>query len=173
MRIRRAVKLAETLRECAELERRIGGFYEQFAEIGHADPSVERFWRTMAEEEREHARALDELADTLGPASPRHPFDRSAVAQLRGYLTGTGRLLGEVTLDDAFQAALDLESLELHGVYERLVAFLDQRPEVPEEALRTCLTRLGPHRGSLPEMIDRFARRPSLRARVAISPKHA
>ena len=162
-----SVKLTETLRECAELERRIAGFYEQFASLWSDPPEVRAFWEIMAREELGHAAALEELADEIAGLPPRGRLDRSALAQLRGYVTGRGRIVGEISLDDAFRTALDLESLELDRVYRLLIDVATRGSHPRKDAFERTLSKIGPHKHSLLEMIERHALAEDLRKEVA------
>jgi rubrerythrin len=147
------VQLAETLRECAALERRIASFYRQFAEAWAEDEELGPFWIALADEEIAHAKLLEDLATRLEPESPRSPLDRAALAELRGYVTDRARILGPVTLDEALRATLDLEALELDRLYAALLALAREKPALPPEVLEEARLRLGPHRVPVAEVV--------------------
>jgi rubrerythrin len=159
------MKLADTLRECAGLERRIAGFYQQFAELWREDEELAHVWQWMADEELGHAYALETAALRIDPTRRRERIDREALAQLRGYVVGTGRIIGAISLDDAFRTALELETLELHRIYLQILNRLGDDPAL-EKTLRDCLAKLGPHEAPLLETIERRTSVPELRARV-------
>ncbi|MGH7819875.1 MAG: ferritin family protein [Candidatus Binatia bacterium] len=161
------MKLSNTLEECADLERRIAGFYEQFASLWSEQREVAEMWQAMAAEERGHAAALEELASHLAPSRRRGYVDREAIAQLRGYVTGTGRIVGTISLDEAFRIALDLESFELHQVYLQVIELARQEPTLPARALAECLARLGPHEAPLLALIEGLAEEEELRERAS------
>jgi rubrerythrin len=151
------VKLAETLRECAALERRIASFYREFAQAWSKDEELGPFWLALADEEIAHAKLLEDLASRLEPESPQSPIDRAALAELRGYVTGRARILGPITLDEALRATLDLEALELDRLYTALVALAREKPALPADVLEQTRLRLGPHRVPVADVVARRA----------------
>ena len=59
------MRLVDLLRQCAELEIRIGELYQDFAARWHADSGLAWFWTEMAAEERQHASLLSAAALAL------------------------------------------------------------------------------------------------------------
>jgi rubrerythrin len=116
------VRLADLLRECAELESRIGELYQGFAARWHADRDLASFWTEMASAERQHASLLSAAA-ALAIEKPERleAIDATSLASIRGFVRALTSWPAPTNVDDALKTALELEELELDRVYAELL----------------------------------------------------
>ncbi len=104
-------------------ERAAEDFYNGLAgKFGH-EAAVSAFWKTMASDEREHVRILENIRKTLTPAqlaAPADPFIFQTAAE--NARVRIGDVLGLVrNLNDAYVLAHLWENSEVNRVFEFLV----------------------------------------------------
>lgn len=148
------MKLSEALRQCAEVEKRIGEFYDRFAGIWAQDEKIGPFWRGMADAERTHASVLEAAAEYAAGSDRREPVDPSAIAHIRGYVIGMTTLEHEVDLTEAFRLAVELEGLELDELYRSLIQLTGGDFLPVSATVKASLEEFGRHEEALFAMIE-------------------
>lgn len=149
-----SVRLVDFLRDCIELETRIGDLYERYASLWSSDPRVARFWAEMSFEERVHAAVLAACKRALEDNDRQEPIDRAGWAAVRGFVRALTTWAEPRSLDEALDTALNLEELELgriHGEILRLSGLTsegagiarDPSDERHVESLLTAIERHG------------------------------
>lgn len=153
--------LAETLRECAVLERQLAGIYEHFAGAWAEDAEASALWADLAREEYVHAKDFASvLRQHFGIPSPAHPAeDPDPAGAFRA------RILGPLTLDGALEATLDLELLEADLTRRKLRELSEDAPGATGRAVRTLLEMLSVHERLL-SAVDRLGTSPALREKA-------
>jgi hypothetical protein len=88
----------------------------------HENPALSWFWVEMAMEEKQHAGLLQFCRET-GTRCEVTPTDEQ-IQQLGGLFKdlGTRMSVANLTLDDAFDIAIAMESSEINEIYDHLVA---------------------------------------------------
>jgi hypothetical protein len=150
-----------------ELERKTMAIYATFSQRFAADAELGRFWFGMARHEAGHCGALmlvecllREDPDLGGEAKIR--FDMSTGARLRGLLAAYRReVKREVSLERAFEMAVDLEGSELEDV---VVDFLQvvRDPAWRDQAVKMLIHDMG----DMSYMIEKYTRNAALLARA-------
>lgn len=110
-----AATMWELLDRAAELERRVGALYAQFAEVFRHLPLVAAFWRELAGEERLHALIVGAAREVFPPTAPALPGGWSQqLEQIDKLLTRIeAGVSAELSLDQAFARAGEIEASEL------------------------------------------------------------
>lgn len=114
------------------LEVAAGRFYEGLAERFSHCPEVAGFWRIMAGEEACHENRLVQWRASLSAARLSRPAD-AQMLQMGENLLGTSveeLLDGVHNLDDAYEAAHDLESSETNTIFRFFLAEFSQDQRV-------------------------------------------
>jgi hypothetical protein len=158
------VRLVDLLRQCAELESRIGELYQAFAVRWHADSPLASFWSEMASAERQHASLLSTAAALALEKLERHEaVDPANFASIRGFVLALTSYPAPATVDEALRTALELEELELDRVHAELlrISGLESASSCVEE--RAAAEE---HVEQLLTMIERCATDEGLRRRV-------
>ena len=157
------MKISEAIRWCAAIERLVSEVYERFAE-SMPDAPLGALWRDLAGDEKIHESRLDEIARMpLGDEEDEY-FTRERFEALRE--TVLGHLRGEEhTIDGALAAALELETLEIENVYQRLFA-LTTRDSRMAGTLRAALGEIGRHQQKIVSAIREHAKDAALRTRA-------
>jgi len=163
----RRTTIREILDTAIELEKRTMALYVGFAKAFPRPEEVRNFWFTMARHEAGHCGALA-LVESVVESDPRVAaqtrvwFDPTTVTRLRSLLTAYLReARGGVTLERAFEMAIDLEASELEDVVVDMMKVL-KSPEWRERAIQLLLHDLG----DLSYMVERHTRNESLLARA-------
>jgi len=163
----RRTTIREILDTAIELEKRTMGLYVGFVRAFPRPEEVRNFWFTMARHEAGHCGALA-LVESVVESDPRVAaqtrvwFDPTTVTRLRSLLTAYLReARGGVTLERAFEMAIDLEASELEDVVVDMMKVL-KSPEWRERAIQLLLHDLG----DLAYMVERHTRNESLLARA-------
>ena len=158
------MRLSEVISYCAGIERTIAEIYQGFAERWPAPP-VGALWQRMATEEINHATILEHAACL--PAAERDD-PRLATATLLSLREAVCArfLTPQMSLDDAFATALDLEQLELDNVYRRLLALSSDDSRMSTK-FRSALSQVGRHEDTLLSAIEKHASDPELLERAA------
>jgi hypothetical protein len=109
----------------AEIERLVSKIYYRFSHLFLADPELRDFWWEMAKEEEQHACILQACRavienyedDKLDPK-----ISAARAGELREWLLAyLERGTAEISVDEAFRTALDIESSEIDAIYGQLV----------------------------------------------------
>jgi hypothetical protein len=156
------MKLANALRQCAEVERTIAQIYQSFA-TKWPDSPLASFWRAFAAEEIRHGQLLEEAADGT-PETREELIDAGRIAEIRGIVHGF-LAVPPSSMDDALGTALDLESLEVEHIYRRMMAVVGDLPHV-QGSVGKILREAAHHDEPLLDMIEDYAGDPALRIRV-------
>jgi rubrerythrin len=165
-RTRRAT-IREILDTAIELEKKTMALYVSFVKAFPRPEEVRNFWFGMARHEAGHCGVLA-LVETIVESDPRAAaktrvwFDPRTVTRLRSLLSAYLReVRGQVTLERAFEMALDLEASELEDVVVDMMKVV-KGPEWRERAIQLLIHDLG----DLSYMIERYTPNDSLLARA-------
>src|SRR5262245_58946447 len=164
-RARRAT-VREILDTAIELEKRTMALYVGFVRAFPRPQEVRNFWFTMARHEAGHCGALA-LVECIVESDPRAAktrvwFDPATVTRLRSLLGAYLReAAGRVTLERAFEMAIDIEASELEDLVVDLMKVV-KSPEWRERAIQLLIHDLG----DLSYMIERHTPNEGLLARA-------
>jgi rubrerythrin len=163
----RRVTIREVLDTAIELEKKTMALYVGFVKAFPKPPEVRNFWFTMARHEAGHCGAL-ELVESIVESDPRAAararvwFDPTTVTRLRSLLTAYLReSRAGVSLERAFEIAIDIESSELDDVVVDMMKVV-KSPEWHERAIQLLIHDLG----DLSFMVERFTKNETLLARA-------
>lgn len=144
------------LRRAARIEDLAGEIYDILARRSRGDRPLQRFWASMAADERKHAKKLATWRQLLEQSAKGKRIDLGGFDAAIRELERLGRDLrvraeAAKTIDDAFAIALALESSELDVIYTSLLQSspIARFPDLEE----TRRTELGRHREGLLEMV--------------------
>lgn len=124
-----AMTLAETFDLCQEIELRHAKLYATLSvRLGDVDERIARFWREMSAEEWQHhllvgfGRSL--CAQTFGLDGPAPQFTDVSIERISETLNEYEERVQakQVTLNDAFEIAIALETGESDAIYAELVS---------------------------------------------------
>ena len=163
--VRRAT-IREVLDTAIELEKKTMALYVGFAKLFPRPEEVRNFWFTMARHEAGHCGALSLVESVLESdptaAKTRVWFDPNTVTRLRSLLTAYLRVArAGVSLERAFEIAIDIESSELDDVDVDMMKVV-KSPEWHERAIQLLIHDLG----DLSFMVERFTKNEALLARA-------
>lgn len=122
-------------------------FYEELAQrFAHA-PQVAAFWQVMAEDEKDHIRLVELARSCLAPEQLAEPADPVMFHKAQDALRFSARAALERihNLNDAYEAASDLEYGEVNVVFQFIVLhYLDDkiREQLVEDYTERHLRRL-------------------------------
>ena len=164
-RARRA-KIREILDTAIELEKKTMALYVGFVKAFPRPEEVRTFWFTMARHEAGHCGALAlvecMLAADHRAAKARVWYEPATVTRLRSLLGAYLReATGRITLERAFEMAIDIEASELEDLVVDLMKVV-KRPEWRERAIQLLIHDLG----DLSYMIERHTPNDALLARA-------
>ena len=164
-RVRRAT-IREVLEIAIELEKKTMALYVHFVKAFPRPEEVRGFWFGMARHEAAHCGALALVESILesdhAAARTRLWFDPSTATRLRSLLAAYQReARGGVSLERAFEMAIDLEASELEDVVVDMMKVV-KSPEWRERAIQLLIHDLG----DLSYMIERHVRNEALLARA-------
>lgn len=159
--------IKDILRTAVDMEKKTMALYTRFARTFDAQEELRTFWFTMARHEAGHLGALALVESVLEsePALAENTkvwFDPSTVVRLRSLLSVYSREAGKgVSIERAFEMALDLEGSELEDVVVELLQV------VKEKALRDQAIKLLIHDLSdLSYMVEKFTKNEALLTRA-------
>lgn len=115
----------DPLERFAEIERLVGKVYFRFSHLFLHHRELRDFWWQMAMDEEQHASILlacreliENYADeTIDPSITKEKADQLKT-QLEGYL---GKGTPSITVEEAFRAALEIETSEIDVIYSKLL----------------------------------------------------
>ncbi len=125
--------LAETFDLCQEIELRHAKLYATLSvRLGEVDERIARFWQEMSAEEWQHhltvsfGRSL--CAQTFGLDRPAPQFADVSIERINEALSEYEERVHaeEVTLNEAFEIAIALETGESDTIYEELVSTIKE-----------------------------------------------
>ncbi len=166
LRARRAT-LREILDTAIELEKKTMALYVHFVKALPRPDEVRNFWFTMARHEAGHCGALALVeciveSDPKAAAKTRIWFEPATAIRLRSLL---GAYLREarsgVSLERAFEMAIDLEASELEDVVVDMMKVV-KNPEWRERGIQLLIHELG----DLSYMIEKYTPNEALLARA-------
>ena len=154
----RRVTVREVLDIAIELEKKTMALYVAFVQAFQKPGEVRNFWFHMARHEAGHCGALS-LVETIVESDPERGtrtkvwFDEATVTRLRSLLTAYLREVraGGVTVERAFEMAIDVESSELEDVVVDLLRVV-RSPRWHERAIHLLLHDLG----DLSYMVEKY-----------------
>jgi len=165
-----AVDAIRYLRQATRVEEIAAEIYGALSRRFASDPTLHRFWASMAEDERKHAKKLATWRRLLERTPPERRPDcedfsagirdlEALAAELRS------RARGVEDVEEAFSIALALESSELDVIYTRLLQSspIARFPDLDE----TRNSEIGRHHQALLEMVRARSKDPSNRTRAA------
>jgi len=165
-RARRAT-IREVLETAIELEKKTMALYVRFMQTFPRPEEVRNFWFNMARHEAGHCGALALVesmieSDPQRAAAARVWFDPKTVTRLRALLGAYLReARGGITLERAFEMAIDLEASELEDVVVDMMSVV-RSPRWRERAVQLLIHDLG----ELSYMIERHTKNEKLLARA-------
>lgn len=119
--------VSDIIREASRLETLAMGLYTRLAATFRQEPDLHRFWMSMARHEAGHVGALALVNALIEQAGDQLHFEveDSVVRQATDVIEALYReVAGPVSLDRAFEIAVELESLELEDLVLDLVHIL-------------------------------------------------
>ena len=125
----------DILDRCCDLETRSGALYRSFAAASRDQADLFALWTSMAREEDDHARILNDTRRRL-PTIDAWTMQVSArwdkvVHEVERKLSEAERLAGDAGADQQLKAALELEMTEIEPLRQMLVAVAKRRPLRP------------------------------------------
>ena len=164
-RARRAT-IREVLDIAIELEKKTMTLYVGFVKAFPRPDEVRNFWFGMARHEAAHCGALALVESILesdhAAARTRIWFDATTATRLRSLLSAYQReARGRVSLERAFEMAIDLEASELEDVVVDMMKVV-KSPEWRQRAIQLLIHDLG----DLSYMIERYTSNENLLARA-------
>jgi len=159
--------IKDILRTAVDMEKKTMALYTRFARAFEQQEELRTFWFAMARHEAGHLGALALVESMLEsePALAQNSkvwFDPATVVRLRSLLSAYSReVVKGVSIERAFEMAIDVESSELEDVVVELLQV------VKEKALRDQAVKLLIHDLSdLSYMVEKFTRNEALLARA-------
>ena len=156
----RRATIREVLDIAIELEKKTMALYVSFVQSFPRPEEVRNFWFSMARHEAGHCGALTLVesmieSDPSRAAATRVWFDEHTVARLRALLTAYLREVrtGDVSLERAFEMAIDVEGSELEDVVVDMLSVV-RSPRWRERAIQLLLHDLG----DLSYMVERYTK---------------
>ena len=157
----------EVLRIAVDLEKRTMQLYTRLANAFQGEEELRKFWFGMARHEAGHVGALALVESfltsdpTLAQAS-RVWFDPSTVVRLRSLLLAYGREAARgVSVERAFEMAIDVESSELEDVVMDLLQVVQEKM-LREQAVQLLIHDLS----DLSYMVEKFTHNEALLSRA-------
>ncbi len=147
----------EILRTAVNLEKKTMALYMQFTKMFEEQDELRKFWFGMARHEASHLGALALVAgvvenDPEMAESSKVWFDPSTVVRLRSLLSAYGREAErEISIDRAFEMAIDVEGSELEDVVVDLLRVVREQM-VREQAVKLLIHDLS----DLSYMVEKF-----------------
>jgi hypothetical protein len=122
-----AVAVGDIIAEASRLESLAMGLYTRLAAMFRDEPELHRFWMSMARHEAAHVGALALIDALLKQAGDelRFEVEDSAVREAAGVIEALHREAADpLSVDRAFEIAVELESLELEDLVLDLIHIL-------------------------------------------------
>jgi rubrerythrin len=163
----RRTTIREVLDAAIELEKKTMALYVGFVKTFPKPDEVRNFWFNMARHEAGHCGALALVegiieSDPRAAATARIWFDPTTVTRLRSLLGAYQREAREgLTLERAFEMAIDLEASELEDVVVDMMKVV-KNPEWRQRGIQLLIHELG----DLSYMIERYTPNEALLARA-------
>lgn len=170
----RRVTIHEVIGTAIELEKKTMALYVSFVKAFPKPEEVRNFWFSMARHEAGHCGALT-LVESIVETDPSRAeetrvwFDEATVRRLRSLLTAYLReVRGGVTLERAFEMALDVEGSELEDVVVDMLSVV-RSPRWRERAIQMLVHDIG----DLSYMVEKYTKNARLLSRAdALLEKH-
>jgi hypothetical protein len=157
------MKISEIIQHCAGIERVISEVYRMFA-MRWPEGRLGAFWNQLADEEFTHGRILDSVACLPAAERDDPSIDAAKLAAIRDFVEDRFPF-EQLSLDQAFDLALDLEELELDNIYRRLLA-VTSRDHRMAEACKRALGQVSRHEHKIGDMIATFSTDARLREKA-------
>lgn len=165
------MKLPRLIQRAARVEQTAAEIYDDLARRFRDDGVLRQLWKTMAADERRHAKKLStwrQLVElTASSEDPALPGFSRALDDIEALLRDLRARVGEVRdADDAFEIALTLESSEIDALYTELLRIspIARFPDLPD--LRKAET--GSHHVALCELVRARSRSEANRLMAAL-----
>ena len=171
----RRVTVREVLDIAIELEKKTMALYVAFMNAFPRPEEVRNFWFGMARHEAGHCGALA-LVESIVQSDPERGenakvwLDEATVSRLRALISAYAREVKteDVSLERAFEMAIDLESSELEDVVVEMLSLV-RSPRWRERAIQLLIHDLG----DLSYMVERYTKNDKLLKRAdAIIERH-
>jgi hypothetical protein len=164
----RRVTVREVLDTAIELEKKTMALYVSFVKAFPRPEEVRNFWFGMARHEAGHCGALT-LVESILLADPERGeqskvwLDDATVSRLRSLLAAYLREVktGGISLERAFEMAIDLEGSELEDVVVEMLSLV-RSPRWRERAIQLLIHDLG----VLSYMVERYTKNERLLKRA-------
>ena len=164
----RRVTVREVLDTAIELEKKTMALYVSFVKAFPRPDEVRNFWFGMARHEAGHCGALA-LVESIVQIDPERGEQSkvwladATVSRLRALLTAYlhEARSGTITLERAFEMAIDIESSELEDVVVDMLSLV-RSPRWRDRAIQLLIHDLG----DLSYMVERYSKNEALLARA-------
>src|SRR5262245_46993730 len=164
----RRVTVREVLDTAIELEKKTMALYVSFVKAFPRPEEVRNFWFGMARHEAGHCGALA-LVESIVQTDPERGeqskvwLDDATVSRLRSLIAAYSREVkgGSISLERAFEMAIDLEGSELEDVVVEMLSLV-RSPRWRERAIQMLIHDLG----DLSYMVERYTKNERLLARA-------
>jgi rubrerythrin len=159
--------LKDILRTALDMEKKTMALYTRFARVFDRQDELRSFWFGMARHEASHLGALALVESVLehDPVLAENTkvwFDPSTVVRLRSLLSVYSREAGRgVSVERAFEMAIDLEGSELEDVVVELLHVVKEK-SLRDQAIKLLIHDLG----DLSYMVEKFTQNEALLARA-------
>ncbi len=155
----------DPLERFAEIERLVSKVYFRFSHLFLHNPELRDFWWQMAVEEEQHAcilLACKAIVENFQDKSVDAEILQEKADQLKTQIsTYLRKGTPSITMEEAFQIALELESSELNAIYSGLLHSCD--PKIAK-TMENVGVSVSVHKQQLASAILRFVRDQELRA---------
>jgi len=164
------LELDMLLDKIEDLELRVHDYYYRLVKL-FPEEEIKAVWSTMANQEVKHS-AIIGVIHKLSRKEPhlfleRFEVKRSTIEKIDRFIRTYSEKItsDDFSLDEAFAQALDIETLELNAIYDRIIESLRE----PYNAImRELVESEQIHLKVLCEAIKKHARNPELVARAAM-----
>ena len=159
--------IKDILRTALDMEKKTMALYTRFARVFDHQEDLRTFWFTMARHEAGHVGALA-LVESVLESEPdlaentKVWFDPSTVVRLRSLLNVYNReAVKGISVERAFEMALDIEGSELEDVVVELLRVVKERA-LRDQAIKLLIHDLS----DLSYMVEKFTQNEALLARA-------
>ena len=159
--------IKDILRTAVDMEKKTMALYTRFARVFDGQEDLRTFWFTMARHEAGHVGALA-LVESVLESEPdlaentKVWFDPSTVVRLRSLLNVYNReAVKGISVERAFEMALDIEGSELEDVVVELLRVVKERA-LRDQAIKLLIHDLS----DLSYMVEKFTQNEALLARA-------
>lgn len=159
--------IKDIVRTAVDMEKKTMALYTRFARVFDEQEELRTFWFTMARHEAGHLGALHMVESILEnepdlAENTKVWFDPSTVVRLRSLLSVYSREAAKgVSIERAFEMAIDLEGSELEDVVVELLQVVREKA-IRDQAIKLLIHDLS----DMSFMVEKFTQNEALLARA-------